>query len=316
MARLTMMGIALVGLLGLGGCKSAKDQAKTFKRCGQGKKCKSPNVCIRVGRTAGGICVYPCMEDSECPTPFRCTGAFKLSGKSGRFCRRPSVTEGGDCSRIQDGCKQGHRCFKNKCVRECEKNAHCPDTSKRCLQVVDTTRSSTSTKNLYRGCLDATKTHGQPCNPAGPFCAREHLCYRGSCIKTCAKDSGCPKGQICDGAFYKGKDASRKQARGTPPDIRYCRRAGSKNAACNLHKGKTCARGLFCLSNRCRAITRAGLGKKCHERRGIFCAKNARCFAGRCRKLCKVNQDCPKVRRKPGKCQARTVRKKKLGLCF
>ncbi len=56
MARLAVMGIGVAGLLAFGalgvGCKTAKEEAKTFKRCGQGQRCKRPNVCIRVGRTS------------------------------------------------------------------------------------------------------------------------------------------------------------------------------------------------------------------------------------------------------------------------
>jgi hypothetical protein len=288
MTRLTVICVGLAGLgaLGSAGCKTAREEARTFKRCGQGRKCKSPNVCIRVDRTSEGICVYPCTRDAECPQPFRCTGGYRLGGKSGNYCRRPSVAEGGDCSRIQDGCKPGHRCFKNRCVRKCDKTADCPDQATRCLQVVDTTRGGAAMKNLYLGCLEAKQAHGQRCVPAGPFCARNHICYRGGCIRTCADDKGCPKGLICDGAFYRGKDAQRNRARGAEPDIRYCRQAGGKNAACDLRAGKTCARGLYCLSRRCREIRRAAVGKPCHERRGIFCVKGASCFAGKCRKRC------------------------------
>lgn len=323
MARMTKIGITLISLFALGssgGCKSAKEEAKTFKRCGQGTRCKAPNVCIRAGSRGDGICIHPCKQESDCPKPFRCTGGFKLSGKSGRYCRRPSVDEGGACTRIQDGCKAGLRCFKDKCVRECGADKDCPIKTTRCLQVVDTTRGGKTTKGskkgLYKGCVEAKQKHNQPCSGVGPFCAQEHICYRGKCLHTCNQDKGCPSGLICDGAFWKGADAARKQARGAKPDIRYCRLAGGKNAACNLRRGKTCARGLFCLSNRCRTITRVALGKSCHERRGIFCAKGAACFADRCRRECKVNQDCPKVRGKAGRCQARTVRKKKIGLCF
>jgi hypothetical protein len=327
MARLAKIGVVgaagvlgVLGVLGVmvgGGCKTAKEQAKTFKACGKGSKCKSPNVCIRVGRSGEGICVYPCTRDDQCPQPFRCTGGYRLSGKSGHYCRRPSVDEGGDCSRIQDGCMTDHRCFKNRCVLECTKLSDCPARTKRCLQVVDTTRGGgKGAKNLFRGCLEAKQTHGQPCASAGPFCARDHICYRRKCIRTCADDKGCAKGFICDGAFYKGPDARRNQAKGAKPDVRYCRRAGGNNAACDLDAGKTCARGLYCLSRRCRKIQRAAVGKPCHERRGIFCTKSATCFAGKCRKQCKINQECPRVRRKAGKCQLRTVRKQKRGLCF
>jgi len=323
MARLTVMGIGLVGLLalagtGLGaGCKTAKEEAKTFKRCGGGRSCKSPNVCIRVGATLEGICVYPCTREADCPKPFRCTGGYRLSGKGGHYCRRPSVAAGGDCSRIQDGCKPAHRCFKNRCVRECAKSTDCPDETQRCLQVVDTTRSSgTATKDLYRGCLEAKQTHGQPCTAVGPFCARQHICYHDACIRTCADDKGCAKGFVCDGAFYKGKDALKNRSKGAAPDVRYCRRAGGENAACDLLAGKTCARGLFCLSHRCRSITRAPVGKPCQEQRGIFCVKTASCFGGKCRTQCKIDRDCPRAGRKHGKCQLRTIRKKKQGLCF
>ncbi len=334
-AGVVVTGLALTGLatglvIGGGGCKTAKEQAKTFKPCGSGSKCKSPNVCIRTdsGSRDKGICVYPCTRDDQCPQPFRCTGSYRLSGKSGHYCRRPSVSEGGDCSRIQDGCKAGHRCFKNRCVLECTKLSDCPNQTKRCLQVVDTThagkgakgskgaKSAQGTKNLFRGCLDAKQTHGQQCASAGPFCARDHICYRRKCLRTCADDKGCAKGFICDGAFYKGVDARKNQARGAKPDVRYCRRAGGDNAACDLSAGKTCARGLYCLSRRCRKIQRAAVGKPCHERRGIFCAPSASCFGGKCRLQCKVDQECPKVRRKAGRCQLRTVRKVKMGLCF
>ncbi len=305
-------------VVGSGGCKTAKEQAKTFKSCGHGSKCKSPNVCIRAG-SAGrnkGICVYPCTRDEQCPQPFRCTGGYRLSGKSGRYCRRPTVDEGGDCSRIQDGCKPAHRCFKSRCVLECKKLSDCPDLKKRCLQVVDTTRGSKGAKNLFRGCLGAKQTHGQRCASAGPFCARDHICYRRECIRTCVDDKGCAKGFICDGAFYRGVNARKNQAKGAEPEVRYCRRAGGENAACDLHAGKTCARGLYCLSQRCRKIKRAKVGQPCHESRGIFCAKAASCFGGKCRKQCKIDRECPKVRRKAGRCQLRTVRKRKMGLCF
>lgn len=320
MVRLTTIGITLISLwaLGSGGCKSAKEEAKTFKRCGQGRRCKSPNVCIRTGSRGDGVCIYPCKQDADCPKPFRCTGGFKLSGKSGRFCRRPSVDEGGACTRVQDGCKVGLRCFKDHCVRECSSDKGCPIKTTRCLKVVDTTRDGKtgSQKGLYKGCVEAKQKHGQPCSRVGPFCAQEHICYRGKCLHTCARDKGCPKGFICDGAFWTGTDAKRKQARGTKPDIRYCRSAGGKNAACDLRRDKPCARGLSCLGNRCRTVTRVALGKPCHERRGILCAKGATCYAGRCRQQCKVHENCPKVHHKAGRCLARTVGKKKIGLCF
>lgn len=314
--RMLGSGLTVLLVLGGAGCKSAQEEAKTFKRCGHGQPCKKPNVCIRAGKSNEGICVYPCMQDDNCPQPFRCTGGYRLHGKNGLYCRKPSVGVGEDCSRIQDGCKKGLRCFNNKCITLCAKDDDCPKKTDRCIQVVDDSPFKSNRKNLYRGCLDAPQQQEQSCKPSGPFCARDHICHRDKCLKTCKDDKVCGKDQICDGTFYTGKDAKQRAEANAKPDILYCRKAGAKNAYCNLSVGKSCARGLYCLGSRCREITRAKLGKRCREMRGIFCEKGAMCYAGKCRQICKVDQDCKRSRRRKGKCQERTISNQKVGLCM
>lgn len=314
----------LAGLLALlgagclyGACRGPKEEALQAARCSRDRPCLKPNLCL--GDVAGqgeGTCVRPCRSHGDCPETLRCTGRYVLSGVPGQFCRRPIVPEGGDCSGILPGCQKGLRCFRNRCHRQCSADAGCPDPRTRCLQVVDAPAPGALATVQYHVCLEALRKQGEPCDPAGPFCARTHVCHEGRCLRVCTTDSGCAAGQICDGSLYTGDEAKARAERGEPADLLYCRAAGGDNEPCNLRKDKSCARGLFCLGARCRKIQHAPIGAPCQEIRGLFCAPGAICHSGRCRRSCTTAKGCPMGSSAKPRCERVRVGTKTQGICL
>lgn len=298
-------------------CRSARKEAQQLARCSRQRPCRKPNVCLGEASGGGeGTCVHPCRSDSHCPAPFRCSGRFLLAGQTGQFCRKPLVPEGGDCSPIRQGCKDGLRCFRDRCHRLCEKEEDCPNQKQRCLQVLDSPASGAPATAQYRACLDAQRRQGELCDPTGPFCSRGNVCHNGRCLMTCTKDANCDMGQICDGSLYTGDQAKARAEAREEPDLLYCRQAGDSGAACNLRMDKSCQRGLFCLDSRCRALRHVPLSAECNELQGIFCEEGALCFAGSCRRPCDTVKDCLHQPGRKLRCQERLVHGKAQRICL
>ncbi len=285
--------LLLLLLIGLGACeKSRQRQAaarSAYQPCSRDKRCVKPQVCLLRPQVAAGTCVNACGRDQDCGPGLACTGRFQTPRGAGqktrRYCRRASVDEGGDCSRLTDGCKPGLQCARGRtCVRACKENNDCqPD--ERCEPVPEKRTFGRPAPPLYHACVKAAVKENGACSlGAHPRCGRGLRCYRNRCVKLCAADAGCGEGRVCDG---RGKEAALKPGAEPPPGFRYCRRAAEQ--------GQRCSR---------------------HWSRDVGCIDGLQCYRGRCRKPCTSTEDCPASAHRKLRCITRRWRKQRVRLCL
>ena len=184
---------------------------------------------------------------------------------------------GGACS-SDDDCQSGLECLREMPGGMCSQTCEdeCPDGSV-CVDLAG-----------QGYCFRACDGDGD--------CRGGYTCSMGHCDLPCEDDEECPEHARCDDGGCRYRE---DQPLGD---------------ACLMDE--QCATGRCLLDGLTGYCTETCGGSELCGDRGLFCGKDAACFSGRCRKRCKVNQDCPRRHGKPGRCQLRTVRKTKLGLCF
>ncbi len=338
------LALAIVSALLLVACDAIQKPKPDPKQCDPDHPCDEGSVCVpsKPGALLGR-CVTECAKDADCPKGTACTGRYQKMGDVDRFCRTRTLALGADCTRPERGCKAGLHCFKERCVKGCARDRECSDSGQRCLPVMVDTMVDKDRKELFRACLPATRQQGQSCKLRGPFCGRNLVCHGDACVRTCAKDGDCGKGQICDGVLYTGPKRKERARAKVKPDVQYCRKAAKRNHPCHFNLDVGCARGLSCIKFRCRKIHHRRANQRCDLDRGHFCERPLVCYEGRCRKPCLEDKDCrsddsakageeqrntskhrrrrrrrrrKKHRKKRLRCQDRTLYKQSIRICL
>ncbi|MFH2006200.1 MAG: hypothetical protein ABI333_06405 [bacterium] len=301
-----------------GACRTPDRDARLFEPCSNTKPCEEGLVCLSTAEEGKeGQCVRLCKAGGACPQGLRCSGRYQRpAGTVETFCRRPAGEEDADCVKLASGCKPGLRCFREKCTRTCRKDSECPDRAKRCVPVVVDTVVGTGQARIFSACLPAGVKAGGKCKDTGPFCARDHHCYKETCLQGCAVDKDCGKGHVCDGSLYLGLAAAKHAKEKSKPDTQYCRKAARRNRPCHHNLNLSCERGLTCVKFHCLKVRTVSVGQACDPDRAIFCRKGGICFAGECNQACLSDEDCPRRRKEKLTCKVQVIRNKAVKLCM
>jgi hypothetical protein len=260
-------------------------ERRLFQPCSRNRRCVKPQICLLRPQVASGSCVHSCTRDADCGPGLTCTGRFQSPQRSGRYCRRASVDEGGDCSRLTDGCKPGLQCARGRtCVRACKVETDCP-ADQRCEPVPLVRTFGRPARALYHACVKANVKEGGTCSHGQhPRCGRGLRCHRNRCVQLCAADAECGPGRLCDG---RGAEAQVKPGASATPGYRYCRPAAAQ--------GERCSR---------------------YWSRDVGCQPGLECYRGRCRQPCTSHDDCPSGALRKLRCRRRRWRKRMVRLCL